>query len=143
MQIPRDQSIKDWKADSEYSAVISDQYVKEGEKIEMKINTFDNRVPSYTCVLVNVHDEYKIVDKLYISGLAEPAHKMEEWKIFHKVCQHNTPRKVLSTTIEGGIQPFGIYIHDGENYIPNQWEVDYYDNKTNIELIELWSLTTE
>lgn len=140
VQIPKDETIKEWSVDSEYKAVISDEYVNEGESIDFDINSFNEKVPSWTCVMYRGRaNDYKMIQNVKIRDVDEPPHLMEEWKIYHKIKQHQKPMKILDTQIEGLVSPIKYFIYDGECYVCDEYEIDYYDNKTNIKLTQLWN----
>ena len=144
VNIPRDETVKEWQADSEYSAVISDEYVNEGEKIDFEINSFNDKVPSWTCVLVKEFDDFKMANGVGIRYLTnEPYHLFEEWKIYHKVMQHQKPMRIVESKIEGIVTPTTLFKLDDKYYVCDDYEIDFYDNKTNIKLTELWNSPTE
>jgi hypothetical protein len=53
LAVSKDSNIKsgEWESDTLYTNVINDEYVEEGSEIECKINTWDNKAPTYSVVM--------------------------------------------------------------------------------------------
>jgi hypothetical protein len=51
--MPKDSNIKedDWETDTLYTNVINANHIEEGDDIECNINTWDNKVPTYSVVM--------------------------------------------------------------------------------------------
>jgi hypothetical protein len=58
LAISKDSNIKDdeWETDTLYTNVINEDYVEEADDIECKINTWDNKVPTYSVVMYSDAD---------------------------------------------------------------------------------------
>jgi hypothetical protein len=53
LAVSKESNIKEseWETDTKYTNIINEDYVEEGEEIECKINTWDNKAPTYSVVM--------------------------------------------------------------------------------------------
>ena len=53
LAIAKDSNVKadEWETDTQYTNVINEDYVENGEDMECRINTWDNKAPTYSVVM--------------------------------------------------------------------------------------------
>lgn len=143
---------------TEYTAVINDDYVNDLNDITFKVNTWDNKKPNYSAVIYkDTSGKYHYADKFYNKALSKEVKGMtyinennvvaisngslrQEWWLVYKIYkQYNSPSTTLSLNLRNDIEIYGLYtIHDldGKEFIVDSVNRDYQTNSTEIKLIE-------
>ena len=141
--------------DTEYTNVIDQNYVNELDKIEFKINTWDNKKANYSCVAYrDKTGNFNYVDTLYNRALQtemigttrynnttsqDGALRMEEQLIYKITKQYKTPSVKLELNLRNDILPYmkctDTTIKD-KDFIVDAINKDYRNNKATITLIE-------
>lgn len=141
--------------DTEYTNVIDQNYVNELDKIEFKINTWDNKKANYSCVAYrDKTGNFNYVDTLYNRALQtemigttrynnttsqDGALRMEEQLIYKITKQYKTPSVKLELNLRNDIVPYmkctDTTIKD-KDFIVDAINKDYRNNKATITIIE-------
>ena len=141
--------------DTEYTNVIDQNYVNELDKINFKINTWDNKKANYSCVAYrDSNGNFNYVDTLYNRALQtemigttrynnttsqDGALRMEEQLIYKITKQYKTPSVKLELNLRNNIVPYmkctDTTIKD-KDFIVDSINKDYRNNKATITIIE-------
>lgn len=130
---------EEFESDTEYTNVIDEAYTTEGRELEVKINSYDNKLPSYTTVFYNGNYLGEIKQQFETS---QNPINMEEWKVYHYVNEYKQPRKVLTLTVSGVPYYQSLYTLPrlfNEDFIMESYEYDVKNNRTTLNLKEVWS----
>lgn len=145
LALPKDSNIKDdeWETDTLYTNVINEEYVEEGDEIECKINTWDNKAPTYSVVMYSDGNTQNYLDT--VTNLATgKTYRLEEHIIYDFVNQYKQPSIQLDISVKDRLKPFSVvnvpYISNGKNFIVDSYSRDYYSCNNNVKLVEIWNL---
>lgn len=95
--------LKDVVADTVYKGEIENGRIVEDKDIELKVNTCNDTVTSYSFVLQEVGNGGYTYKREVADGM------IQEERILKKVVNYNKkPRKIYNNTLQGDILPFGI-----------------------------------
>lgn len=143
--------------DTEYTAVINDDYVNELSDIDFKINTWDNKQPNYSAVAYKTSNKYYWADRFFNKALSADVKGMsyinenntatvsdgslrQEWWLVYKIYkQYNSPSQVLKLKLRNDNEIYGLYtIHNlgSKQFIIDSIERNYQSNSTTIKFIE-------
>lgn len=139
-QIPKDDSIKEWESDTIYKNVINANYSERGKTVKYEVNTFDNKIPSYSSVIYKDWNKMRMLDGVY-SNVTKETHRMEEHYIQDSVLTYSSPNMELNCTT---FEPYPIYSLltkkiDGKptQFIIDTYEYDYRDLSFKYKLTQL------
>lgn len=141
--------------DTEYTNVIDETYVNELDKIDFKINTWDNKKANYSCVAYrDSTGNFNYVDTLYNRALQtemigttrynnttsqDGALRMEEQLIYKITKQYKTPSVKLELNLRNNIVPYMKCTDttiNNKDFIVDAINKDYRNNKATITIIE-------
>lgn len=141
--------------DTEYTNVIDETYVNELDKIDFKINTWDNKKANYSCVAYrDGNGNFNYVDTLYNRALQtemigttrynnttsqDGALRMEEQLIYKITKQYKTPSVKLELNLRNDILPYEKCTDttiNNKDFIIDAINKDYRNNKATITIIE-------
>lgn len=145
--------------DTEYTNVISKDNVKELNEISWKINTYDNKKPSFSCVGYKDYDskglkQYHFLDKTYNVSTAKGEAdwessdpdapkgglRQEEHAIYKLVNQYSTPSINLNITVDStDIRPWSKVSEKfmgAKTFIIDTLSIDYENASTTLTLVE-------
>lgn len=146
--------VADSDSDTEYTNVINSNYASELDKIEFKINTYDDKKPTYSAVAYKKGDDYVYLDTVYNKALGEYQVGTERadgtnsqygelnpeeqliWKISH---QYETPSVKLDFNLRNDIKVYGLYSNTtlrDKYYIVDKIDTDYKQAQQAVTLIE-------
>lgn len=122
--------------DTLYTNVISDDYVKKLDDIEMKVCTYDNKKPNYSSVVLYKNGVYNWLDTIIHNN--EDARF--EVHLINKIRnQYREPSIVLNLSLKGDYKLYGLYkdttIKD-KNFIVDGYTKDYKLDTIELKLIE-------
>lgn len=145
LTIPKDSNIKedDWETDTLYTNVINANHIEEGDDIECNINTWDNKVPTYSVVMYSNGETQEYLDtvKNLITG---NSYRLEEHIIYDYITQYQQPSISLDISIKDRLKPYTVvivpYISNTKRFIVDSYSRDYYSCNNNIKLVEKWNL---
>ena len=145
LAIGQDSNVKDddWQTDTEYTNVINEEYIEEADDVECKINTWDNKAPTYSVVLYDDGKNQSYLDtvKNIISG---ETYRLEEHIIYDFVNQYKQPSIQLELNLKDKLSPITVVsvpiLDSNKQYIVDSYSRDYYSCSNNIKLIEKWNL---
>lgn len=145
LAIGQDSNIKDddWETDTEYTNIINEDYVEEADDVECKINTWDNKAPTYSVVLYDDGSTQSYLDtvKNLVSG---ETHRLEEHIIYDFVNQYKQPSIALELNLNERLQPYSVVsvpiLDKNKKFIVDSYSRDYYSCNNNVKLIEKWNL---
>lgn len=145
LAIGQDSNVKkdDWQTDTEYTNVINEEYIEEADDIECKINTWDNKAPTYSVVLYDDGKTQSYLDsvKNLVSG---ETYRLEEHIIYDFVNQYKQPSVSLELNLKEKLNPITVVsvpvLDVYKRYIIDGYSRDYYNCSNNIKLIEKWNL---
>ena len=145
LAIAKDSNVKDeeWETDTQYINVINEEYLEEGEDIECRINTWDNKAPTYSVVMYQNGLLQQYLDT--VTNLATGnKYRLEEHIIYDYVTQYRQPSIQLDINIKDRLKPSAIvkvpYISSNKKFIVDSYSRDYYSCNNNIKLVEKWNL---
>nr|DAJ20174.1 MAG TPA: hypothetical protein [Siphoviridae sp. ctTYz13] len=122
-----------------YTNIINDEYVSEFEDVKFKICTNDGKKPNYNSVAKLDNGKMEFLNQIYNISTRQNL-RSEEHYIFKIVNQYKTPSIVLNLNLRNEYKIYGKYrdttIKDREFAI-NSLNIDYKNNATNVNLIEL------
>ena len=145
LAISKDSNIKDdeWETDTLYTNVINEDYVEEADDIECKINTWDNKVPTYSVVMYSDADSQYYLDTV-TNTVTGNTFRMEEHIIYDYVNQYRQPSIQLDINLKDRLKPSTVvkvpYISSMKKFIVDSYSRDYYSCNNNIKLVEKWNL---
>lgn len=145
LAIGQDSNVKDddWQTDTEYTNVINEEYVEEADDIECKINTWDNKAPTYSVVLYDDGNNQSYLDRVKNLTSGE-SHRLEEHIIYDFVNQYKQPSIQLELNLKERISPITVVsvpiLDRDKKFIVDSYSRDYYSCSNNIKLIEKWNL---
>lgn len=145
--------------DTEYTNIISKDNVKELNEISWKINTYDNKKPSFSCVGYKDYDskglpQYHFLEKTYNvstykgeqdwessdDDAPKGALRQEEHAIYKLVNQYSTPSINLNITVDNtDIKPWSKVTEkfmQGKTFIIDTFSIDYENASTKLTLVE-------
>ena len=132
---------KVFDSDTEYTNVIDESYTADGSTMTCKINTYDNKKPSYTTVLYKGNFLDNIRSTI---DTTQSECRFEEWKLLQYIKQYKSPRKILTIPFNGMPNVMSVYsinkLFTNTNFILNSYELDVKNNRTNLNLIQIWNL---
>lgn len=125
--------------DTIYTNVISNTHVQEFDELEFKICTNDNKAPNYSSVAWKDNGNFKYLANCYNQALN--ANNVQEKHFINRFCnQYKTPRIRLSLQLENNIAPYALvsdkWLGLSKKFIVDSQSVDYYNDVTNIILVE-------
>lgn len=145
LAIAKDTNVKDdeWETDTEYTNIINDSYVEEGDDIECKINTWDNKAPTYSVVLLADGTKQNYLDE--VTNLASgESHRLEEHIIYDFVNQYRQPSIQLDLNLKERLKPYSVvtipFLSTSKKFIVDGYSRDYYNCSNEIKLVEKWNL---
>lgn len=143
--------------DTEYTAVINDEFTNDLSDITFKINTWDNKKPNYSSVAYFSNGGYHFLNKTYNKVLADDVNGMtyinennveatsdgslrQEWWLVYKLYkQYSTPSIIMKMNLRNDIEINGTYsIHniEGKIFIVDSVNRDYQNNSSEVKFIE-------
>ena len=145
LAISKDSNIKadEWESDTLYTNVIDEGYVEEGDEIECKINTYDNKAPTYSVVMYADEDIQYYLDgvKHLVSG---KTYRLEEHIIYDYITQYRQPSISLEVSVKDRLKPYTLvkvpYINSSKKFIVDSYARDYYSCNNTVKLVEKWNL---
>lgn len=145
LAIGQDSNVKDddWETDTEYTNIINEEYVEEADDIECKINTWDNKAPTYSVVLYDDGSTQSYLDtvKNLVSG---ETYRLEEHIIYDFVNQYKQPSISLELNLKERLKPYTVVsvpiLDKDKKFIVDSYSRDYYSCNNNVKLIEKWNL---
>ena len=146
LAIAKDTNVKDedWETDTEYTNVINESYVEEGNDIECKVNTWDNKAPTYSVVMFdNGRNQYYLDE---VKNLATgQTHRFEEHIIYDFVNQYKQPSIQLEVNLKERLKPHTTvkipFLSGSKTFIVDSYSRDYYNCNNTIKLVEGWNLS--
>lgn len=145
-------------SDTEYSIDIDTEYVNELDEINLKINTWDNKKPNYSCVAYKDYDgNFQYLDKTYnwalindVRGISftsdsegeevsDGTLRQEWWLVYRLYKQYKDQSVILNLNLRNDNVEYGLYtVHDLDNkyFIVDSISRDYKNNSQEIKLIE-------
>lgn len=145
LAIAQDSNVKDddWETDTQYTNVINESYIEEGSDIECKVNTWDNKAPTYSVVMLSSGSTQSYLDTVKNLGTGE-TYRLEEHIIYDYVNQYKQPRIQLELNLKDGLKPYSIVsvpsLDSRKRFIVDGYSKDYYTCNNNIKLVEEWNL---
>ena len=145
LAISKDSNVKadEWETDTQYTNIINEDYVEEGEEIECKINTWDNKVPTYSVVMYSDNSTQYYLDTV-TNTVTGNTYRMEEHIIYDYVTQYRQPSIQLDINIRDRLNPSAVVkvplISSMKKFIVDSYSRDYYSCNNNIKLVEKWNL---
>lgn len=144
-------------SDTIYTNIINDEFVNELKEIKFKINTWDNKKPNHSCVLINNGNAH--LDKTYsvglyagetsdwydFAGVKNGYMRQEEHLIYRLVNQYNSPTVTYDATIDmNGFSPISIFSLpsgyqqelQGMYFIADSWSIDYENRAAGVHLVQ-------
>ena len=77
----------EWETDTKYTNVINEEYVEEADDVECKINTWDDKAPTYSVILYDDGKNQNYLDT--VTNLASgETYRLEEHIIYDFVNQY-------------------------------------------------------
>lgn len=145
LAIGQDSNVKDddWQTDTEYTNIINEEYIEEADDVECKINTWDNKAPTYSVVLYDDGKNQSYLDEVknLVSG---ETHRLEEHIIYDFVNQYKQPSIQLELNLKERLMPTTVVtvpiLDKDKKFIVDSYSRDYYNCSNNIKLIEKWTL---
>ena len=144
--------------DTEYTNIINPNYVSEAQEVEMKVCTWDNKKPNYSCVATKDGNNYTYVDRITNGALATDALSVEvfhgatgaisdgtlraeEWMVLRLTKQYSTPAKVFTASLKAPmymISPGTLFTSNtlGCSFIIDKMEFDVKRRKCDLKLVE-------
>ena len=146
LAIAKDSNVKDseWETDTEYTNVINESYVEEGNDIECKVNTWDNKAPTYSVVMYDDGVNQYYIDE--VKNLATgQTHRFEEHIIYDFVNQYKQPAIQLEVNLKKRLKPHTTikipFLSGSKTFIVDSYSRDYYNCNNTIKLVEEWNLS--
>lgn len=145
LAIAKDTTVKDedWETDTEYTNVINDGYIEEGDDIECKVNTWDSKAPTYSVVMYSNGSTNSYLDTVKNLASGE-SHRLEEHIIFDYVNQYKQPSIQLDLNLKQRITPYTVvsvpFLDSRKKFIVDGYSRDYYNCNNEIRLVEKWNL---
>lgn len=145
-------------SDTEYSIDIDTEYVNELDEINLKINTWDNKKPNYSCVAYKDFDgNFQYLDKTSNDALrndvkgisftsdlegeevSDGTLRQEWWLVYRLYKQYKDQSVILNLNLRNDNVEYGLYtVHDFDKkyFIVDSISRDYKNNSQKIKLIE-------
>lgn len=145
LAIAKDSNVKadEWETDTQYTNVINEDYVENGEDMECRINTWDNKAPTYSVVMYSNGLLQQYLDTV-TNVVTGNKYRLEEHIIYDYVTQYRQPSIQLDISIKDRLKPSAIvkvpYISTSKKFIVDSYSRDYYSCTNNIKLVEKWNL---
>lgn len=125
--------------DTTYSNVIDENFVNEAKEIDLKICTWDNKDPNYSCVGYKRNTDYfTFLSEIYNKGTKQTLIP-EEQIIYRMVNQYKVPNVVLELSLKNEIPIYSVLT---DKFLPNRkfivdsYTIDWEMNRTDIKIIE-------
>ena len=145
LALGQDSNVKDdeWETDTKYTNVINEEYVEEADDVECKINTWDDKAPTYSVILYDDGNNQNYLDT--VTNLASgETYRLEEHIIYDFVNQYKQPSIQLDLNLKDRIAPHTVVtipiLDKDKKFIVDSYSRDYYNCDNNIKLIEKWNL---
>ncbi|MBQ5864155.1 MAG: hypothetical protein IIW66_02025 [Bacteroidales bacterium] len=145
LAIAKDTNVKDvdWETDTEYSNIINDEYIEEADGVECKINTWDNKAPTYSVVMLTNGSTTSYLDEVKSLASGE-THRFEEHIIYDYVTQYSQPAIQLDLNIKERVKPYTVvsvpFLGSDKKFIVDSYTRDYWACNNSIKLVEKWNL---
>lgn len=127
------------ETDTVYSNVINANYVNEAKEVSLKICTWDNKDPNYSCVGFKRNTDYfTFLDKVYNKGTKQTL-ILEEQIIYRMVNQYKVPNVILELSLKNNIPIYSVLTDkhlSGKKFIVDSYTIDWEMNKAEIKIIE-------
>lgn len=130
------------KEDTCYTNEVEDFLnINEGEEIECKICTFDNKTPSLsTTDYLDSSDNSQFIDKLYSKG-TNITLRPEEHIIYKVINQYQEPRVIFTANLKNniGFFPYSLLTDktlSGKSFVIDTIQRNYRYNKAEVKMIE-------
>lgn len=137
---PSNLNIKeDDDTDTKYANVIDENYVNEAKEVTLKICSWDNKNPNYSCVAFKRDsDHFTFLREIYNKGTQQTLIP-EEQIIYRMVNQYKVPNVVLDLNLHNNIPIYSVLT---DKYLPNRtfivgsYTTDWEMNTTAVKIIE-------
>jgi hypothetical protein len=145
LAIAKDTNVKDvdWETDTEYSNIINDEYIEEADGVECRINTWDNKAPTYSVVMLTNGSTTSYLDEVKSLASGE-THRLEEHIIYDYVTQYSQPAIQLDLNIKERIKPYTVvsvpFLDKDKKFIVDSYTRDYWACNNSVKLVEKWNL---
>ncbi len=129
----------DTDSNTKYENVIDEDYIEELDEISMKVNTYDNKELSYSCVYVNNNGTLEYLDTVVNESLLED-YRMEENLIYRIVKQYSTPKIILNVILNNQYNMYNYILYPtqfpNKKFIVDSMSIDYESDASTLTLIE-------
>lgn len=145
LAVAKDSNVKDedWESDTQYTNIINDSYVEDADDIECKVNTWDNKAPTYSVVMLSSGSTSSYLDTLKNLATNQTL-RFEEHIIYDFVNQYSKPKISLELNLKKKLKPYSVvripFLSSSKKFIVDSYTRDYYNCNNTIKLIEEWNL---
>ena len=125
-------------SDTVYTNVIDNNHVQEFDEVEFKICTNDNKAPNYSSVAYKTNSDFHFLNQCYNQAFS--INDVQERHYINRLCnQYKTPKIRLNLQLENVVLPYSIVTDKWlgtKKFIVDSQSIDYYNDLTNITLVE-------
>lgn len=124
--------------DTVYTNVIDDNHVQELDEVEFKICTNDNKNPNFSSVAYKSNNKFQFLNQTYNQAFA--TNLVQEEHYINRLCnQYKQPKIRLTLDLLNNVKPWAILTDKWlgqKKFIVSTQAIDYYNDKTNIVIVE-------
>lgn len=129
-----------------YEGVINTNNIEEHPGITLKVSTWDNKEPNYSCVILGDGKDFRFLDNVYYENGVEC--RMEEILLDKYISQYSSPAIIYNVSINKVFAPWNAvysrhfeYNYNIENFVLTGFDWDIKHMQNNITVRELKKLS--